>query len=157
MAFVLTANVTKLTNADSFARGDFLADFQTIIRDWVRASWRRARPGEEFSVPVLSELTGIPLPALYRIEKLRGRTSDRIIKKIAETLGAPLPSLTLDVSGLSERSNPLWYIGEAQAALEQAASLLRGQPTEQQRVAAEVKEEVALTEGAKPKKRRKAG
>lgn len=100
---------------------------QEATREWVRLVWRRSRPDEVFSVPRLSEVTGIPLPALYRIENLEGKASDRTIKRIAAALGTDPPLLTLDVSGLSEPVSALGWIGEAQAALERAAGLLRAQ------------------------------
>lgn len=123
----LTTNVSKLTFDDKSRKGDVLPTLQEATREWVRLAWRRNRPDEEFSIPRLSEVTGIPLPALYRIEKLAGKASDRTIRKIAAALGTDPPVLTLDVSGLSEPVNALGWIGEAQAALERAAGLLRAQ------------------------------
>lgn len=125
MPRALTANVNILTFHGKSRKGGVLASLQESVKEWVRAVWRRAKPGEEFSVPALSEATGIPLPALYRIENLEGKASDRTLKRIADALGADPPRLTVDVSGLTEPVNPLGWIGEAQAALDRAARLLR--------------------------------
>ncbi len=103
---------------------------QEAVRQWVRLAWRRSRPSEEFSVPALSQVVGIPTPALYRIENLEGKASDRTLRKIAAALNAPMPGLTLDVEGLTKPVTALGWLGEARAAIEAAEGLLRSQSTE---------------------------
>lgn len=126
---ILTSNVNKLTFPGKPRKGAVLAGFQAGVRDWVRAAWRHGRPDQAYSVPALSEVTGIPLPALYRIENLEGKASEKTIRRIADALKVPRPGLTLDVSGLTPPVNALGWVLEAQSAIEQAAGLLRGQTT----------------------------
>lgn len=105
---------------------------QGQILQWVTALWGERYSGEEFSVPRLSERTGVSLPAVYRIQAMEGIPSASTLGKIARHFGVPVPTVETRLIAEGEPvqpDTPLVWIQTAKAALVRAEAALAGQAT----------------------------
>ncbi len=98
------------------------------------AAWFRRVNGEgrrrRMSLNAISEKSGVARTTLYRIEAGEG-ADEATLAAVADALGVDRPVVTrtlqLEPAALQEPQDALGWIGEAQAALDRAAGLLRGQ------------------------------